>query len=102
MEANRNARLRALGGRAVPTTAIIVETLRDDWLVESRSSPPANGRSAAAPQGRDGRGDQAACLNRPSASARSISPRKPPLLFASCRCSIAWAKRTAGSCCMRS
>ncbi|MBY5769695.1 RidA family protein [Rhizobium leguminosarum] len=34
MEANQNARLRALGGRAVPTTAIIVETLRDDWLVE--------------------------------------------------------------------
>ncbi|MDH6271054.1 2-iminobutanoate/2-iminopropanoate deaminase [Rhizobium leguminosarum] len=34
MEANQDARLRALGGRAVPTTAIIVETLRDDWLVE--------------------------------------------------------------------
>ncbi|MBB2718701.1 UNVERIFIED_ORG: enamine deaminase RidA (YjgF/YER057c/UK114 family) [Rhizobium etli] len=34
MEANQNARLRALGGRAVPTTAIIVETLSDDWLVE--------------------------------------------------------------------
>ncbi|MBY5334020.1 RidA family protein [Rhizobium leguminosarum] len=34
IEANQNARLRALGGRAVPTTAIIVETLRDDWLVE--------------------------------------------------------------------
>ncbi|NKK66037.1 RidA family protein [Rhizobium leguminosarum bv. viciae] len=34
MEANQNARLRALGGRAVPTTAIIVETLRNDWLVE--------------------------------------------------------------------
>ncbi|NKL01973.1 RidA family protein [Rhizobium leguminosarum bv. viciae] len=34
MEANQNARLRALDGRAVPTTAIIVETLRDDWLVE--------------------------------------------------------------------
>ncbi|MBY5341711.1 RidA family protein [Rhizobium leguminosarum bv. viciae] len=34
MEANQNARVRALGGRAVPTTAIIVETLRDDWLVE--------------------------------------------------------------------
>ena len=25
---------QSLGGRAVPTTAIIVETLRDDWLVE--------------------------------------------------------------------
>lgn len=34
IEANQNTRLRALGGRAVPTTAIIVETLRDDWLVE--------------------------------------------------------------------
>ncbi|PDV89214.1 enamine deaminase RidA [Rhizobium sp. H4] len=34
VEANQNARLRALGSRAVPTTAIIVETLRDDWLVE--------------------------------------------------------------------
>ncbi|MDC7742721.1 RidA family protein [Rhizobium binxianense] len=34
VEANQNARLRALGGRAVPTTAIIVETLRNDWLVE--------------------------------------------------------------------
>ncbi|MHC2481896.1 RidA family protein [Rhizobium leguminosarum] len=34
MEANQDARLRALNGRAVPTTAIIVETLRDDWLVE--------------------------------------------------------------------
>ncbi|MBB4524757.1 UNVERIFIED_ORG: 2-iminobutanoate/2-iminopropanoate deaminase [Rhizobium sophorae] len=34
MEANQNARLQALGGRAVPTTAIIVETLLDDWLVE--------------------------------------------------------------------
>ncbi|WP_392709784.1 RidA family protein [Rhizobium ruizarguesonis] len=34
VEANQNARLRSLGDRAVPTTAIIVETLRDDWLVE--------------------------------------------------------------------
>ncbi|OHV26747.1 MULTISPECIES: RidA family protein [Rhizobium] len=34
VEANQNARLRALGGRAVPTTAIVVETLCDDWLVE--------------------------------------------------------------------
>ena len=34
VEANQDARLRALGGRAVPTTAIIVETLSDDWLVE--------------------------------------------------------------------
>ena len=34
VEANQDARLRALGGRALPTTAIIVETLSDDWLVE--------------------------------------------------------------------
>ncbi|AHG47815.1 endoribonuclease L-PSP [Rhizobium leguminosarum bv. trifolii CB782] len=34
VEANQDARVRALGGRAVPTTAIIVETLRNDWLVE--------------------------------------------------------------------
>ncbi|RUM27409.1 RidA family protein [Rhizobium vallis] len=34
VEVNQNARLRALNGRPVPTTAIIVETLRDDWLVE--------------------------------------------------------------------
>lgn len=34
VEANQNARVAALGGRAVPTTAIVVQTLRDDWLVE--------------------------------------------------------------------
>ena len=34
VEANQNARVQALGGRAVPTTAIIVETLSCDWLVE--------------------------------------------------------------------
>ncbi|EJZ22176.1 Rid family hydrolase [Rhizobium sp. Pop5] len=34
VETNQNTRLQALGGRAVATTAIIVETLRDDWLVE--------------------------------------------------------------------
>ena len=34
VEANQQARLEALGGRAVPTTAIVVRTLRDDWLVE--------------------------------------------------------------------
>ena len=33
-EANQNARLRALGGRAIPTTAIVVQTLPPDWLVE--------------------------------------------------------------------
>jgi 2-iminobutanoate/2-iminopropanoate deaminase len=34
VEANQNARLAALGGRAVPTTAIVVQTLSEDWLVE--------------------------------------------------------------------
>ena len=34
VEANQNARVAALGGRAVPTTAIVVQTLSDDWLVE--------------------------------------------------------------------
>lgn len=34
VEANQNARLEALGGRAIPTTAIVVQTLREDWLVE--------------------------------------------------------------------
>jgi 2-iminobutanoate/2-iminopropanoate deaminase len=34
VEANTAARLRALGGRAIPTTAIVVQTLSDDWLVE--------------------------------------------------------------------
>jgi 2-iminobutanoate/2-iminopropanoate deaminase len=33
-EANAAARVEALGGRAVPTTAIVAETLTDDWLVE--------------------------------------------------------------------
>jgi len=33
-EANQNARVRALGGRAIPTTAIVVQTLTPDWLVE--------------------------------------------------------------------
>jgi enamine deaminase RidA (YjgF/YER057c/UK114 family) len=33
-EANAAARLRALGGRRVPTTAIVVETLDPTWLVE--------------------------------------------------------------------
>lgn len=33
-EANAGARIRALGGRAVPTTAIVVQTLSDQWLVE--------------------------------------------------------------------
>lgn len=32
--ANQQARLNALGGRLVPTTAIVVETLSPDWLVE--------------------------------------------------------------------
>ena len=33
-EANAAARTAALGGRAVPTTAIVATTLVDDWLVE--------------------------------------------------------------------
>ena len=33
-DANAEARVRELGGRFVPTTAIVVETLVDDWLVE--------------------------------------------------------------------
>ncbi len=32
--ANQNARLAALRGRRIPTTAIVVETLESDWLVE--------------------------------------------------------------------
>ena len=31
---NALARVAALGGRAVPTTAIVVGTLSEDWLVE--------------------------------------------------------------------
>jgi len=31
---NAAARVAALGGRAVPTTAIVVGTLAEDWLVE--------------------------------------------------------------------
>lgn len=34
VEANQEARVAALGGRAVPTTAIVVQTLSEDWLVE--------------------------------------------------------------------
>ena len=33
-EANAAARVAALGGRAIPTTAIVVQTLVSDWLVE--------------------------------------------------------------------
>ncbi|MGW0248450.1 RidA family protein [Nocardia goodfellowii] len=33
-EANAAARVAALGGRAVPTTAIVVQLLEPDWLVE--------------------------------------------------------------------
>jgi enamine deaminase RidA (YjgF/YER057c/UK114 family) len=33
-EANAQARVRELGGRVVPTTAIVVGTLTEDWLVE--------------------------------------------------------------------
>ncbi len=31
---NQNARVDALEGNIVPTTAIVVQTLADDWLVE--------------------------------------------------------------------
>lgn len=33
-EANAAARVAALGGRFIPTTAIVVQTLSSDWLVE--------------------------------------------------------------------
>jgi 2-iminobutanoate/2-iminopropanoate deaminase len=33
-DANGRARVAALGGRVVPTTAIVVQTLSDAWLVE--------------------------------------------------------------------
>ena len=33
-EANQNARTAALGERRIPTTAIVVQTLSTDWLVE--------------------------------------------------------------------
>ncbi|KQY98953.1 enamine deaminase RidA [Caulobacter sp. Root1455] len=34
VEANGAARVAALGDRRIPTTAIIVQTLADDWLIE--------------------------------------------------------------------
>lgn len=34
VDANAAARVKALNGRAVPTTAIVVETLTPEWLVE--------------------------------------------------------------------
>ena len=33
-EANAQARIRALGPRRIPTTAIVVGTLEPDWLIE--------------------------------------------------------------------
>jgi len=33
-EANQDARVAILGDHVVPTTAIVVQTLHDDWLVE--------------------------------------------------------------------
>ena len=33
-EANAQARIAALGDRRIPTTAIVVETLQPDWLIE--------------------------------------------------------------------
>ena len=34
VEANGAARVAALGDRRIPTTAIVVQTLADDWLIE--------------------------------------------------------------------
>lgn len=34
VQANGEARVRELGGRLVPTTAIVAQTLVDDWMVE--------------------------------------------------------------------
>lgn len=34
VEANQEARLKALGSRRIPTIAIVVETLTPEWLVE--------------------------------------------------------------------
>jgi len=34
VQANAEARARELGGRLVPTTAIVAQTLADDWMVE--------------------------------------------------------------------
>ncbi len=34
MQKNAKARLAALGGRKIPTTAIVAQTLSPDWLVE--------------------------------------------------------------------
>jgi len=33
-EANAQARIRAIGDRRIPTTAIVVHTLQTDWLIE--------------------------------------------------------------------
>ncbi|HEY0630303.1 MAG TPA: RidA family protein [Sphingomicrobium sp.] len=33
-EANAQARIKALGDRRIPTTAIVVQTLQPDWLIE--------------------------------------------------------------------
>lgn len=33
-EANAQARIEALGPRRIPTTAIVVQTLQPDWLIE--------------------------------------------------------------------
>lgn len=33
-DANQDARIQALGSRRIPTTAIVVETLSPEWLVE--------------------------------------------------------------------
>ena len=33
-DANAAARLKALGSHRIPTTAIVAQTLSDDWLIE--------------------------------------------------------------------
>jgi enamine deaminase RidA (YjgF/YER057c/UK114 family) len=40
-EANAAARTAAPGGRAVPTTAIVAQTLAEEWLVEIEVIAPA-------------------------------------------------------------
>ena len=42
-EANARARVAALGGRSVPTTAVVVGTLSADWLVELEILAAAGG-----------------------------------------------------------
>jgi hypothetical protein len=39
--------VKALGGRTIRTTAIVVQALADDRLAESKSSPPPSARSVS-------------------------------------------------------